>query len=69
MKFPKELQLLPVFTTEVAYLVMEYHEHLCHGKVLDRNQSLHTSTSKAKISIRQELLRIVACRAARLRLT
>ena len=30
---------------------------------------LHTSTSKDKISIRQELLRVVACRAARLRLT
>ena len=31
--------------------------------------ALHTSTSKDKISIRQELLRVVACRAARLRLT
>ena len=30
---------------------------------------MHTSTSKDKISIRQELLRVVACRAARLRLT
>ena len=30
---------------------------------------LHTSASKDQISIRQELLRVVACAAARLRLT
>ena len=29
---------------------------------------MHTSTSKDKISIRQELLRVVACGAARMRL-
>ena len=34
-----------------------------------KGQPMHTLTSKDKKSIRQELLRVVACRAARLRLT
>ena len=32
-------------------------------------EPLHTSTNKDKISIRLELLRVVACGAARMRLT